>query len=113
MQAKVQPYLKICCAVFLFRVTCLCARALRLCVCVSASLHFLNHVGCSIGVQYLESKGILHRDLALRNLLVSASGTNAKPSSYIVKVGDFGLRFVFSICLSLTYTHTHKYSLTR
>ena len=38
-------------------------------------------------MHYLESKNILHRDLALRNLLVTTHGT----TKYVVKVGDFGL----------------------
>ena len=37
-------------------------------------------------MKYLESQNILHRDLALRNLLVSGEEGN-----YIVKVSDFGL----------------------
>jgi serine/threonine protein kinase len=39
------------------------------------------------GMQYLEENKIVHRDLALRNLLV-APGTNEK---YIIKISDFGL----------------------
>jgi serine/threonine protein kinase len=35
---------------------------------------------------YLHEKGIVHRDLALRNLLVDKTGTK-----YIVKISDFGM----------------------
>lgn len=37
---------------------------------------------------FLEKQNIVHRDLALRNLLASKSGGNEK---YLVKVSDFGL----------------------
>ncbi len=40
------------------------------------------------GLRYLEQQKIIHRDLALRNLLVTVYGQDAK---YLVKVGDFGL----------------------
>jgi len=41
------------------------------------------------GMAYLEDQKIVHRDLALRNILVTTSGSeNLK---YIVKVADFGL----------------------
>jgi serine/threonine protein kinase len=42
-------------------------------------------------MSYLEGKGIVHRDLALRNLLVSGSFPN-----YVVKVSDFGLSKMIS-----------------
>src|SRR5690349_9993077 len=35
------------------------------------------------GMQYLEHQGVIHRDLALRNLFVT--------TKFMVKVGDFGL----------------------
>ncbi len=38
-------------------------------------------------MSYLEDQKIIHRDLALRNLLVSKGGSG----EYIVKVGDFGM----------------------
>jgi len=38
------------------------------------------------GMMFLESKHIIHRDLALRNVLVGG-----QPPSYIIKVADFGL----------------------
>ena len=41
------------------------------------------------GMAYLEERSIVHRDLALRNLLV-APGSDGQ-SKYIVKVSDFGL----------------------
>jgi len=39
------------------------------------------------GMQYLESQGIVHRDIALRNLLI----TGGDIEKYTVKVTDFGL----------------------
>jgi serine/threonine protein kinase len=41
------------------------------------------------GMAYLEAKNVLHRDLALRNLLVTSGDF---PHKYVVKVADFGLR---------------------
>jgi len=41
------------------------------------------------GMAYLESQGIVHRDLALRNLLVGTRGD--KYERFVVKVADFGL----------------------
>lgn len=38
-------------------------------------------------MRYLEDRNVIHRDFALRNLLLTAS----EDQSYIVKVGDFGL----------------------
>jgi serine/threonine protein kinase len=40
-------------------------------------------------MHYLETKNIIHRDLALRNLLVTTQGSDVQ--KYLVKVGDFGL----------------------
>ena len=37
-------------------------------------------------MKYLEANNILHRDLALRNVLV-----NVEYEKYIVKIGDFGM----------------------
>ncbi len=37
---------------------------------------------------FLEKNGVIHRDLALRNLLVTTTGDEDK---YLVKVADFGL----------------------
>ena len=46
---------------------------------------------------YLEDKNIVHRDLALRNLLVApGSGTEEK---YFIKVSDFGLSRVLKDAL--------------
>jgi len=39
------------------------------------------------GMLYLETKSIVHRDLALRNILVTMKG----PEQYLVKVSDFGM----------------------
>jgi len=39
------------------------------------------------GMEYLEANSIVHRDLALRNLLV----TRTFAGKYVVKVGDFGM----------------------
>ncbi len=44
------------------------------------------------GMAYLETKKIVHRDLALRNLLVNSSAN----SKYVVKVADFGLSRIVS-----------------
>lgn len=41
----------------------------------------------AIGMEYLHSRDILHRDLACRNLLCS----KGKKNSYIIKISDFGL----------------------
>jgi serine/threonine protein kinase len=40
------------------------------------------------GMQYLESQKIIHRDLALRNLLITDQTGTEK---YLVKISDFGL----------------------
>ncbi len=49
------------------------------------------HTAC--GLEYLSSKGIFHRDLALRNLLITSGENSSEKSSskYVVKVADFGL----------------------
>ena len=39
------------------------------------------------GMKYLEANKIIHRDLALRNVLV----TTESSGHYIVKIGDFGM----------------------
>jgi serine/threonine protein kinase len=53
-------------------------------------------------MQYLESQKIIHRDLALRNLLVTSGGDDLK---YLVKVADFGLsRVLQSEYYSMTST---------
>ena len=44
-------------------------------------------VSTASGMEYLESKKIVHRDLAVRNLLVKKNIMG----SYEVKVSDFGL----------------------
>jgi len=41
------------------------------------------------GMLYLSEKGIAHRDLALRNLLVAENDTSG--AKYIVKISDFGM----------------------
>ena len=41
----------------------------------------------SAGMKYLSDGHIVHRDLALRNLLVTSSGS----SKYLVKIADFGM----------------------
>jgi serine/threonine protein kinase len=53
-------------------------------------VHFCKKVKTEnfLGMQYLASQGIIHRDLALRNLLVSSSAEHG--AKYIVKVADFG-----------------------
>ena len=38
-------------------------------------------------MKYIESQNIVHRDLALRNLLITGAGKD----SFVVKVGDLGL----------------------
>jgi serine/threonine protein kinase len=45
-------------------------------------------MNAAAGMNYLEKQGKVHRDLALRNLLITI--TNGDPK-YLVKVGDFGL----------------------
>lgn len=40
------------------------------------------------GMKYLEFRRIVHRDIALRNLLVTL---HEEENKYLVKVGDFGL----------------------
>ena len=38
-------------------------------------------------MKYLEANHVVHRDLALRNILVTQDGNN----KYTVKIGDFGM----------------------
>lgn len=48
-------------------------------------------IGAAKGLAYLESKNIIHRDIALRNLLAAKI-----EGEYTAKVSDFGLsRFNF------------------
>jgi serine/threonine protein kinase len=44
-----------------------------------------------LGMVYLSEQGIVHADLALRNLLVAFGETET--SKFPIKVADFGLRF--------------------
>ena len=44
-------------------------------------------VSTARGMEYLESLGIVHRDLSARNLLVSID----ENGQYIIKISDFGL----------------------
>ncbi len=57
----------------------------ELCLAVSNLLLQYRIISVCKGMVYLESKSIVHRDLAIRNLLVT------KGDQYIVKVADFGL----------------------
>ena len=41
------------------------------------------------GMQYLETQKVVHRDLALRNLLISTN--SAEHEKFVIKVADFGL----------------------
>ena len=41
-------------------------------------------------MKYLKSQKLVHRDLSLRNILLTTES-----NQYIVKIGDFGLRFFF------------------
>ncbi len=45
------------------------------------------------GMTYLHSQGILHNDLAARNVLVSQN-SEKNDGSYLLKVSDFGLSFI-------------------
>ena len=52
----------------------------------SIVLCFISHLllfQVADGMQYVEKQGYIHRDLAARNVLVG--------TSYMVKIGDFGL----------------------
>jgi Bruton agammaglobulinemia tyrosine kinase len=40
-------------------------------------------------MQYLEANNVVHRDLALRNCLVTTQGT--EDTRFLVKVGDLGM----------------------
>ncbi len=56
---------------------------------------FLSHIDhrclhVARGLAHLSEKGILHNDLALRNLLV-CENTELGENSYLVKLADFGL----------------------
>ena len=46
--------------------------------------------GAAAGMKYLEALKYIHRDLALRNLLVSKDENN----KFIVKVSDFGIYII-------------------
>jgi len=52
----------------------------------------------ALGMQYIASQMILHRDLACRNLLVSRSA-----SRYVVKISDFGLAKHFIPTAAIPY----------
>ena len=59
------------------------------------SLPQLLEFGCqgANGMIYISEKNIIHRDLALRNLLVTIQGENNK---YLIKISDFGLSRISS-----------------
>ena len=59
----------------------------------------------AVGMGYLESKHVVHRDLALRNLLVTTQGEEEK---YLVKVADFGLSRVGKQIISILLTIGHN-----
>lgn len=44
----------------------------------------------SSGMYYLEKRQVVHRDLALRNMLVTSGGDD-EAGRFIVKISDFGL----------------------
>lgn len=55
---------------------------------VNANIKLKPILVAALGMIYLGEMNIVHRDLALRNLLVSVVGES---TAYIVKITDFGL----------------------
>jgi serine/threonine protein kinase len=58
----------------------------------ASSLHIADLLGMArqsaAALRYFEEVSIIHRDLALRNLLVTKGGDE----NYLVKIADFGMR---------------------